>query len=69
MVKHWRESYKGMARGEADVQAILGSEERLAMLEEKVGREIAGGIAMQVHWSYREGKGVIYLKYIKSRRA
>ncbi|MDG6987698.1 MAG: hypothetical protein JRN21_00025 [Nitrososphaerota archaeon] len=69
MVKHWKESYKGLARGEADVNAILGNEKRLAMLEEKIGRGIAGGVAMEIHWSYKEGRGVIYLKYVKSRRA
>ena len=69
MVKHWRESYKGLANGEAEVNAILGNEKRLAMLEEKIGKEISGGIAMEIHWSYREGRGIIYLKYIKSGRA
>ncbi|MDG6964835.1 MAG: hypothetical protein JRM83_07610 [Nitrososphaerota archaeon] len=67
-VKHWLEAAKGLAEAMHEVEALGKSKEKLGELGRNLGRPVVGGLAIEVSWSYKEGRGVIYTKYFSYRK-
>ena len=67
-MKHWLEAAKGLAEAMHEVEALGKSKEKLGELGRNLGRPVVGGLAIEISWSYKEGRGIIYTKYFSYRK-
>lgn len=67
-VKHWLEADKGLAEAMHEVEVLGNSKEKLVELGRDLGMPVVGGLAIEIRWSYKESRGVIYTKYFNYRK-
>jgi len=63
-VKHWRDPQEGLNAAIKDVARFEHNRLQRNRLEERLGAQIRGGMAIEICWSYKERRGIIYTDYL-----